>query len=63
MAMLEPVLPLLFEARLGLGPAADRNAVRRGGARLEPVHPIYGRLSDRWGGRRLMLVGLVPFRA
>ena len=23
------------------------------------VNPIYGRLSDRWGGRRLMLGGLV----
>ena len=23
------------------------------------MHPIYGRLSDRWGGRRLMMIGLI----
>ena len=56
-AMLEPVIPLFFEAHLGLGPAAIGSLF--GGAALVSAltHPVYGRLSDRWGGRRLMLLG------
>jgi multidrug resistance protein len=58
-AMLEPVLPLMLEARFGLGPA--RIGLMFGAAAVASaiLHPIYGRLSDRWGGRRLMLLGLV----
>ena len=53
--MLEPVLPLHLTATLGIGPARIGLlfGMRRG--RVDVLHPIYGRLADRWGGRRLML--------
>ena len=57
MSMLEPVLALHLQligtnpGRIGLvfGIAAIASAV---------LHPIYGRLADRWGARRLTLLGL-----
>ena len=58
-AMLEPVLPLLLESRFGLGPAPIGWMFGAAGVASAILHPIYGRLSDRWGGRRLMLLGLV----
>lgn len=56
--MLEPVLPLVFHSKLGLGPA--RIGLLFGIASLSSmlVHPIYGRLSDRYGGKRLTAIGL-----
>ena len=58
-ALLEPVLPLFFVARLGLRPAAIGTLFGVAALTSSLVNPIYGRLSDRWGGRRLMLGGLV----
>jgi multidrug resistance protein len=58
-AMLEPIIPLLLQARLGLGPAAVGTLFGIAAIASTTMHPIYGRLSDRWGGRRLMLVGLI----
>jgi multidrug resistance protein len=58
-AMLEPVIPLVLEARLGLGPAAIGTLFGIASVASTTMHPIYGRLSDRWGGRRLMMVGLI----
>jgi len=58
-AMLEPVLPLFFEARLGLRPGAVGTLFAVAALASSLVHPVYGRLSDRWGSRRLMLAGLV----
>jgi MFS family permease len=57
MSMLEPVLALHLQmlginpGRIGLvfGVAAIASAV---------LHPLYGRLADRWGPRRLTLLGL-----
>ena len=57
MSMLEPVLALHLQmlginpARIGLvfGIAAIASAI---------LHPLYGRLADRWGPRRLTLLGL-----
>jgi DHA1 family solute carrier family 18 vesicular amine transporter 1/2 len=58
-AMLEPVLPLEFQRRLGLGPAAIGSLFGIAALCSSAMHPIYGRLSDRWGGRRLMMIGLI----
>lgn len=57
--MLEPVLPLVLNARFGLGPAQIGALFGTAAVASSVLHPIYGRLSDRWGGRRLMLMGLV----
>jgi MFS transporter, DHA1 family, solute carrier family 18 (vesicular amine transporter), member 1/2 len=59
LAMLEPVIPLEFERRLALGPAAIGTLFGAAAVASTSMHPVYGRLSDRWGGRRLMLIGLV----
>ena len=57
--MLEPVLPLVLNARFGFGPAQIGILFGTAAVASSVLHPIYGRLSDRWGGRRLMLMGLV----
>jgi MFS transporter, DHA1 family, solute carrier family 18 (vesicular amine transporter), member 1/2 len=57
--MLEPVLPLVLNARFGFGPAQIGILFGMAAAASSVLHPVYGRLSDRWGGRRLMLMGLV----
>jgi DHA1 family solute carrier family 18 vesicular amine transporter 1/2 len=57
-AMLEPVLPLVLEGRFSLGPARIGLMFAAAAVVSAILHPIYGRLSDWWGGRRLMLVGL-----
>jgi MFS transporter, DHA1 family, solute carrier family 18 (vesicular amine transporter), member 1/2 len=57
LSMLEPVLALhlatltIGPARIGLlfGIAAVINAM---------LHPMFGRMADRWGSRRMMLLGL-----
>ena len=58
-AMLEPVMPLVFRSRFGLGPASIGTLFAIAAACSSVMHPLYGRLSDRWGGRRLMMTGLV----
>jgi MFS transporter, DHA1 family, solute carrier family 18 (vesicular amine transporter), member 1/2 len=57
--MLEPVLPLFLEATLGLGPARVGVVFGSGAVASTILHPIIGRLADRWGGRRLMMTGLM----
>jgi MFS family permease len=57
-SMLEPVLPLYLSAKLGIGPARIGMMFGSGAVASTLLHPIYGRLADRWGGRRLMLTGL-----
>jgi MFS family permease len=58
-SMLEPVLPLFLEATLGLGPARVGVVFGSGAVASTILHPIIGRLADRWGGRRLMMTGLM----
>ncbi|MFN2431644.1 MAG: MFS transporter [Gemmatimonadota bacterium] len=57
-AMLEPVLPLHFDERLGLSPGGVGLLFGCAAVASTLTHPLWGRLSDRRGGRRLMLLGL-----
>jgi multidrug resistance protein len=59
LAMLEPVLPLFFNRRLGLSPAkiGFLFGVAAIASTLMPF--VYGPMTDRWGGRRLTLIGLI----
>jgi MFS transporter, DHA1 family, solute carrier family 18 (vesicular amine transporter), member 1/2 len=58
LTMLEPVLPLFLNAKFGFGPARIGLLFGCGALASTILHPIYGRLADHWGGRRLMLIGL-----
>jgi MFS transporter, DHA1 family, solute carrier family 18 (vesicular amine transporter), member 1/2 len=57
-SMLEPVLPLFLSSHLGLGPARVGLLFGAGAAASTALHPVCGRLTDRWGGRRLTMIGL-----
>jgi DHA1 family solute carrier family 18 vesicular amine transporter 1/2 len=57
--MLEPVLPLFLSARLGLGPARIGIVFGISALASSVLHPLFGRLADRSGGRRLTIIGLV----
>ncbi len=57
--MFEPVLPLYLNAKFGLGPARIGIIFGCSAVASSILHPIYGRLADRWGGRRLMIAGLL----
>jgi MFS family permease len=62
-AMLEPVLSLFLNTSIGLGPARV-GLVFGGGAVVAAVlHPLFGHLADRVGGRRLTLAGLAAIGA
>jgi multidrug resistance protein len=61
-AMLEPVLSL-YLADIGLGPAQIGLVFGAGAAVAALLHPLFGRLADRWGGRRLTLSGLAAIGA
>ena len=58
-AMVEPVLSLFLASEIHLGPA--RVGLVFGGSAVASavVHPLAGRLSDRWGARRVTIAGLV----
>jgi DHA1 family solute carrier family 18 vesicular amine transporter 1/2 len=56
--MFEPVLPLYLTAKLGIGPARIGLIFGSSAVVSSILHPIYGRLADRYGGRRMMLAGL-----
>lgn len=58
-AMLEPVLPLHLGARFGFGPGQVGLLFGIAAAAATVMHPVWGRLSDRWGGRGPMLAGLL----
>lgn len=62
-AMLEPVLSLFLSSEIALGPARV-GLVFGGGAVVGAIlHPVFGRVADRAGGRRLTLVGLAAVGA
>jgi len=58
-SMLEPVLALQLGTRLGVGPARIGVLVGVAAVATTMLQPFYGRLTDRWGGRRLTMAGLV----
>lgn len=57
-AMIEPVLALHLEDTLHLGPARVGTVFGAGAVMTALLHPLFGRVADRTGGRRLTLVGL-----
>jgi multidrug resistance protein len=59
LSMLEPVMALHLSARLGLGPARIGLIFGCAAVATTILNPIYGRLSDRFGARRLTMLGLV----
>jgi len=58
-SMLEPVLPLHFASRLRLAPGQIGALFGFAALSSTLLHPIYGRFSDRYGGRKLTLIGLI----
>jgi multidrug resistance protein len=62
-AMLEPVLSMFLNSSIGLGPARV-GLVFGGGAVVAAVlHPVFGHIADRVGGRQLTLWGLAAIGA
>ena len=59
LTMLEPVMAFHLVARLGVGPALVGLVFGSAAVATTILNPVYGRLSDRFGARRLTLLGLV----
>jgi multidrug resistance protein len=57
LSMLEPVLSLHL-ANLSIGPARIGLLFGVAAALNAALHPAFGHLADRWGARRMMLLGL-----
>jgi multidrug resistance protein len=62
-AMLEPVLSMFLSATIGLGPARIGLVFGGGAVVAAALHPFFGHLADRVGGRRLTLWGLAAIGA
>jgi predicted MFS family arabinose efflux permease len=58
-AMLEPVLPLFFDRRLGLTPSQIGWLFGAAAVASTLMPLVYGPMIARWGARRLTLTGLV----
>jgi len=56
--MLEPVVPLWLQTEFRLRPGAIGTVFGAAALASTLMHPVYGQLSDRWGGWRLMMTGL-----
>jgi DHA1 family solute carrier family 18 vesicular amine transporter 1/2 len=57
-AMTEPILSLFLAGTIGLGPARIGLVFGAGGVIAAIMHPVFGRIADRTGARRLTLLGL-----
>jgi multidrug resistance protein len=58
-AMVEPVLSLFLASSIHLGPARVGMVFGAGAVASAVLHPLTGHLADRWGARRVTVVGLV----
>ena len=58
-AMLEPSLSLWLSSTLGLNPSRVGVVFGVAAVAATALHPVFGRLADRWGGRRLTMLGVV----
>jgi multidrug resistance protein len=58
-AMLEPVVSLWLASSIGLTPSRIGLLFGVAAVAATGLHPIYGRLVDRWGGRLMTITGLV----
>src|SRR5437773_4275216 len=58
-SMLEPVLALHLGIDLGVAPSRIGTMFGVGAVATTLLNPIYGRWADRWGARRLMILGLI----
>jgi DHA1 family solute carrier family 18 vesicular amine transporter 1/2 len=58
-AMLEPVVSLWLSADLNLNPSRIGVVFGVAAVAATALHPVFGRLADRWGGRRLTMIGLI----
>lgn len=59
MSMFEPVLALHLSSALGLKPGQVGMVFGVAAVASTVLHPAYGWLADRFGSRRLMIIGLV----
>jgi len=59
LSMLEPVLSLHLYTSLGVGPAKIGLVFGIAAAATTALHPVFGRLADLWGARRLTTIGLM----
>lgn len=62
-AMIEPVLSLFLASNIALGPGRIGLVFGAGAVVATVLHPVFGRIADRAGGRRLTLWGLVAMVA
>jgi MFS family permease len=58
-AMLEPAVSLWLSLDLGLTPSRVGVVFGVAAVAATALHPVFGRLSDRWSGRRLTMIGLI----
>jgi MFS transporter, DHA1 family, solute carrier family 18 (vesicular amine transporter), member 1/2 len=58
-AMLEPAVALWLSSDLNLNPSRVGVVFGVAAVAATALHPVFGRLADRWGGRRLTMIGLV----
>jgi DHA1 family solute carrier family 18 vesicular amine transporter 1/2 len=59
LAMLEPTVSLWLSSSLGLNPARIGLVFGIAALAATGLHPVFGRLADRWGGRRVTILGVV----
>ena len=59
MTMFEPVFVLFLQDTLHIGPARVGTAFAAAALANTGFHPLVGRMSDRWGARRMVGIGML----